>query len=263
MIPWTDLSLAALVPFILIGFTAQLIDSALGMAFGVVGAALLLALGMPPASASAAIHAAESFTSGVSGISHALQRNVDWRLFRRLVVPGIVGGLIGAFILVHLDIGIARPVVLTYLGAVGLYLMWRGARRPQTYRDLKFVGGLGFVGGVLDGSGGGGWGPVVTANLLAQGGEPRRVIGTTNASEFFVTVTIAASFIGTLGWQSFGVMATGLLIGGVLGAPVGAWLVRRLRAELIVTAAGVLLLLASGYGFLALMFEPVPAFPRF
>lgn len=199
----------------------------------------------------------------MSGLSHALQRNVDWRLFRRLVVPGIIGGLIGAFILVHLDIGIARPVVLTYLGAVGVYLMWRGARRPQTYRDLKLVGGLGFVGGVLDGSGGGGWGPVVTANLLAQGGEPRRVIGTANASEFFVTVTIAASFIGTLGWQSFGVMAIGLLIGGVLGAPVGAWLVRRLRAELIVTAAGALLLLASGYGFLALMFEPVPAFPRF
>ncbi|PAL22727.1 sulfite exporter TauE/SafE family protein [Sphingopyxis sp. GW247-27LB] len=263
MIPGTELSFAALLPFILIGFTAQLIDSALGMAFGVVGAALLLALGMPPASASAAIHAAESFTSGVSGLSHALQRNVDWRLFRRLVVPGIIGGLIGAFILVHLDIGIARPVVLTYLGAVGVYLMWRGARRPQTYRDLKLVGGLGFVGGVLDGSGGGGWGPVVTANLLAQGGEPRRVIGTANASEFFVTVTIAASFIGTLGWQSFGVMAIGLLIGGVLGAPVGAWLVRRLRAELIVTAAGALLLLASGYGFLALMFEPVPAFPRF
>lgn len=263
MNPGAELSFAALLPFILIGFTAQLIDSALGMAFGVVGAALLLALGMPPASASAAIHAAESFTSGVSGLSHALQRNVDWRLFRRLVVPGIIGGLIGAFILVHLDIGIARPVVLTYLGAVGVYLMWRGARRPQTYRDLKLVGGLGFVGGVLDGSGGGGWGPVVTANLLAQGGEPRRVIGTANASEFFVTVTIAASFIGTLGWQSFGVMAIGLLIGGVLGAPVGAWLVRRLRAELIVTAAGALLLLASGYGFLALMFEPVPAFPRF
>jgi len=263
MIPGTELSLAGLLPFILIGFTAQLIDSALGMAFGVVGAALLLALGMPPTSASAAIHAAESFTSGVSGLSHALQRNVDWRLFRRLVVPGIIGGLIGAFVLVHLDTAVARPVVLTYLGAVGLYLMWRGARRPQTYRDLKFVGGLGLVGGALDGSGGGGWGPVVTANLLAQGGEPRRVIGTTNAAEFFVTVTIAASFIGTLGWQSFGVVATGLLIGGGVGAPVGAWLVRRLRAELIVTAAGGLLLLASGYGFLMLMADPLPTFPRF
>lgn len=156
MIPWAELSLWTLLPFILIGFTAQLIDSALGMAFGVVGTALLLLLGLPPASASAAIHAAESFTSGVSGVSHALQRNVDWRLFRRLVIPGIVGGAIGVFILANLTDAVARPVVLTYLGAVGIYLLWRGARRPQAYRDLKFVGTLGLVGGVLDGSGGGG-----------------------------------------------------------------------------------------------------------
>lgn len=263
MIPWTELSLAALLPFILIGFAAQLIDSALGMAFGVVGTALLLVLGLPPASASAAIHAAESFTSGVSGVSHALQRNVDWRLFRRLVIPGIIGGAIGVFILTSLANDIARPVVLTYLGAVGIYLLWRGARRPQTYRDLKFVGSLGLVGGVFDGSGGGGWGPIVTANLLAQGGEPRRIIGTVNASEFFVTVTIAAGFIGTMGWSTFGKVAIGLLIGGVLGAPIGAWLVRRLRAELLVTAAGALLLIASAYGFFALMFDPVPRFPGF
>jgi uncharacterized membrane protein YfcA len=263
MIPWTELSLAALLPFILIGFAAQLVDSALGMAFGVVGTALLLVLGLPPASASAAIHAAESFTSGVSGISHALQRNVDWRLFRRLVVPGIIGGAIGVFIITSLANNVARPVVLTYLGAVGIYLLWRGGRRPQTYRDLKFVGSLGLVGGVFDGSSGGGWGPIVTANLLAQGGEPRRIIGTVNASEFFVTVTIAAGFIGTMGWQTFGKVAIGLLIGGVLGAPIGAWLVRRLRAELLVTAVGVLLVLASAYGFFALMLAPVPAFPGF
>lgn len=199
MIPWAEISFWSLLPFILIGFTAQLIDSALGMAFGVVGTALLLLLGFPPSTASAAIHAAESFTSGASGISHALQRNVDWRLFRRLVVPGIVGGLAGVLIISNLSPGFARPVVLTYLAAVGIYLLWRGVRRPQTYRDLKFVGGLGLVGGLLDGSGGGGWGPVVTANLLAQGGEPRRVIGTACASEFFVTVTIAAGFIGTMG----------------------------------------------------------------
>lgn len=260
---WAELSLWALLPFILIGFTAQLIDSALGMAFGIIGTSLLLVMGMPPAAASAAIHAAESFTSGASGISHALQRNVDWRMFRRLVIPGIVGGLIGVFILTNLAEGIARPVVLAYLGAVGIYLLWRGARRPQTYRSLKFVGGLGLVGGVVDGSGGGGWGPVVSANLLAQGGEPRTVIGTVNASEFFVTVTIAAGFIGTMGWHNFGTAALGLLIGGVIAAPIGAYLLRRLRSELLIGAAGALLTLASAYGFLALMFEPVPAFPGF
>lgn len=261
--PWADINFWDILPFIVVGFTAQLIDSALGMAFGVIGTALLLLLGLPPAAASAAIHAAESFTSGVSGLSHALQRNVDWRLFRRLVVPGIVGGLAGVFILANLNPTVARPLVLTYLGAVGIYLLWRGVRRPQTYRDLKFVGSLGFVGGALDGAGGGGWGPVVTANLLAQGGEPRRVVGTVNASEFFVTVTIAAGFIGALGWERFATVAAGLLIGGVIGAPIGAWLVRHMRSERIVTAAGALLLFASVYGFLILMVEPAPSFRGF
>src|SRR3546814_15932880 len=129
--PWAEISLWGMLPFIIVGCTAQMIDSARGMAFGVIGTALLLLLGLPPASASAAIHAAESFTSGVSGLSHALQRNVDWRLFRRLVVPGIVGGLAGMFVLAYLHATVARPLVLPTLGAVGLYLLWRGVRRER------------------------------------------------------------------------------------------------------------------------------------
>jgi uncharacterized membrane protein YfcA len=263
MTAFDGLTLWALLPFILVGFAAQLIDSALGMAFGVIGTALLLTLGLPPVSASAAVHLAESFTGGVSGLAHAMQRNVDWRLFRRLVVPGIIGGLIGVWVLTNIDNSIARPVVLAYLGAVGIYLLWRGARRPQTYRSIKFVGPLGLVGGIADGSGGGGWGPIVSANLLAQGAEPRTVIGTVNASEFFVTVTIAAGFLGAIGWQSFSTAAIGLLIGGVIAAPIGAYLARRLRADWLVGAAGVLLLLASAYGFIALMFAPAPSFRGF
>ncbi len=152
------LSLWVLLPFIVIGFSAQLIDSALGMGFGVIGTALLLVMGMPPVSASAAIHVAESFTGGVSGLSHAMQRNVDWRLFRRLVVPGIVGGLIGVWILTNVDNSIARPVVLAYLGAVGIYLLWRGARRPASLsqHQTRSVGPA--IGGIVDGSGGGGGG---------------------------------------------------------------------------------------------------------
>lgn len=258
MLSWSDL-----MPFILIGFAAQLIDSALGMAFGLVGNALLLLIGVPPVAASAALHSAETFTSGAAGISHALQRNVDWRLFSRLVVPGIAGGLAGVWLLTSLSGGVVRPLVLVYLGGVGLYLLWRGAGRPQTYRGIKYVGPLGFVGGMIDGSGGGGWGPLVSANLLAQGASARMTIGTVNASEFFVTVTIAAGFIGTIGWQSLTLAAVGLLIGGIVAAPIGAALVRRLPSRLLVAAVGILLVTASVYGLFALMFEPIPVFPGF
>lgn len=257
------LSWADLAPFVVVGFAAQLVESTLGMAFGLIGNALLLLFGLPPAAASAAVHAAESFTGGVSGISHAIQRNVDWRLFCRLVVPGIVGGLLGVWILTHLANGVVRPLVLVYLGAIGLYLLWRGARRPQTYRSIKLVEPLGLVGGLVDGAGGGGWGPLVSANLLVQGASPRTVIGTVNASEFFVTVTIAASFIGTIGLDSFTAVAAGLLLGGIVAAPVGAYLARRLPARLLIVAVGAVLIASSVYGLLALMFEPAPVFPGF
>jgi uncharacterized membrane protein YfcA len=249
------LSWAELAPFIVVGFAAQLIDSALGMAFGLVGTALLLLLGMPPVTASAAVHAAECFTSGASGISHAVQRNVDWRLFRRLVVPGIVGGMLGVLLLTRLADGAVRPAVLVYLAAIGLYLIWRGARRPQTYRGIKLIGPLGLAGGLIDGSGGGGWGPVVNANLLAQGADPRIAIGTVNASEFFVTVTVAASFIGAIGLSNVSTAAIGILIGGVVAAPIGAYLVRRLPSRLLIVTVGALLIATSFYGLLALMFE--------
>jgi len=257
------LSWADLAPFIAIGFIAQLIDSALGMAFGLIGNALLLLIGVPPVNASAAIHTAECFTGGVSGISHALQRNVDWRLFSRLVVPGMIGGVLGAWLLTGLSAGVARPLVLVYLGTIGIYLLWRGARRPQTYRGIRLVEPLGLAGGVIDGSGGGGWGPIVSANLLAQGADPRIVIGTVNASEFFVTVTIAASFIGAIGLQSFTTAATGLLIGGIVAAPIGAFLLRRLPARFLISAIGILVTGVSVYGLLALMFGPIPTFPGF
>lgn len=206
-IPWAHLA-----PFIAIGFLAQAVGSALGMGFGVISNSLLVMLGLPPVAASAAIHTAEGFTSGVSGLAHAAQGNVDWPLFARLVVPGIVGGLIGVWTLriVHSDV--ARPVVLVYLAAIGVYLIWRAPRRPLAYRRMRFVGPLGLVGGFLDASSGGGWGPVVTASLLAQGMTPRVAIGTVNAAGFFVTVTVLAAFIGTLSLASFTLAASGLLV---------------------------------------------------
>src|SRR5690606_28802624 len=134
-IPWSDLA-----PFIVIGFLAQLVDSALGMAFGVVSNSLLIMLGLPPLAASAASHTVESFTSGAAGLGHAIQRNVDWPLFARLVVPGIIGGFTGAWVMTIISVDVARPVLLVYMAAIGAYLIWRGARRPQTYRRMRLVG---------------------------------------------------------------------------------------------------------------------------
>lgn len=257
-LPWADL-----LPFILIGFMAQLIDGSFGMAFGVLSNALLIALGLPPFAAAAAVRSAEGFTSGVSGLAHALQRNVDWSLFARLVVPGILGGLIGAWILIHVRLDIVRPVMLVYLCATGAYLLWRGSRRPHTFRRLRLVGPLAFFGGLVDTSGGGGWGPIVTGNLLAQGATPRVAIGTTSAAEFFVTVTVLAAFIGTLGIGSFTIAALGLLIGGVAAAPIGAYLARRLPVKPVITIAGLLLIAMGFYGLASLVFEPLPILPRF
>ncbi len=241
-------TLADVLPFIVIGFAAQLIDGALGMAFGVISTTLLISLGVPPATASAGVHTVETFTTGVSGVSHVLHKNVDWKLFARLVVPGVIGGVLGAYVLTQVSAEIARPFVLAYLAAIGVYLLWRGAMHRHTEREPKIVEPLGLVGGFLDAAGGGGWGPIVTSNLLVQGGSPRSVIGTVNTAEFFLTVTISATFIFALGWEAFTVATVGLLIGGVVAAPIGAYVAKRVAADLLLTMVGTVIVLTSGYG---------------
>ena len=187
-------------PFILIGFAAQMIDGALGMAFGQISSTLLITLGVPPAAASAGVHTAETFTTAVSGISHVAHRNVDWRLFFRIVIPGVLSGVTRRLSSdSEISAEAAKPVVLTYLTALGAYLFYRGVMHRHTERQPKVVAPLGSVGGFLDAAGGGGWGAIVTSNLLVQGSNPRKTIGTVNTAEFFLTVTISATFIATLG----------------------------------------------------------------
>jgi len=239
---------AVLLPFILIGFAAQMVDGALGMAFGQISSTLLIALGVPPAAASAGVHTAETFTTAVSGISHVAHRNVDWRLFFRLVIPGVIGGVLGAYVLTSVDASVAKPIVLTYLTALGLYLFYRGIMHRHTEKTPKIVAPLGLAGGFLDAAGGGGWGGIVTSNLLVQGSNPRKTIGTVNTAEFFLTVTISATFIATLGWQAFTIATLGLLIGGVCAAPFGAWIAKRVNADTLLTFVGALLTLVSLYG---------------
>jgi uncharacterized protein len=242
------LDLAAVLPFVAVGFAAQVVDGALGMAFGVISNVLLLSLGVPPAAASAGVHTVESFTTAVSGISHALHRNVNWRLFLRIAVPGIIGGFLGAYVLSNIDAALAKPYILIYLVGIGLYLLWRSRHYPPRERSPKVVEPLGLVGGFLDAVGGGGWGPVVTSNLLVQGSSPRLTIGSVNTAEFFVTTTISATFIAHLGWETFTGATLGLLIGGVLAAPFGAMLAKRIEAKRLMLMVGVVLTATSLYG---------------
>jgi uncharacterized protein len=239
---------SALLIFILIGFAAQLVDGALGMAFGQISSTLLIAKGVPPQFASAGVHTAETFTTAVSAISHVAHRNVDWRLFMRLVIPGIIGGILGAYVLTTLDASQAKPFVLAYLTLLGVYLFYRGVMHRHTERRPKVVSPLGLIGGFLDAAGGGGWGAIVTSNLLVQGSNPRKTIGTVNTAEFFLTITISATFIAALGWKAFTVYTLGLLIGGVFAAPFGAWIAKRVNPDMLLTFVGALVTCVSVYG---------------
>jgi uncharacterized membrane protein YfcA len=247
------IDLTALLPFIAIGFAAQMVDGALGMAFGVISNTLLLSMGVPPAMASAGVHTVETFTTAVSGISHALHKNVNWKLFLRIAVPGVIGGALGAYVLSNIEAKDAKPFILVYLAAIGVYLLWRSRHYPPHERSPKIVEPLGLAGGFLDAAGGGGWGPVVTSNLLVQGSSPRMTIGTVNTAEFFVTATISATFITQLGLEAFTVATIGLLIGGVIAAPLGARLAKRVEPKTLMLMVGVVLTLTSIYNlYLAL-----------
>ena len=244
-----EFDLAALLPFIAVGFAAQLVDGALGMAFGVISSTLLVGvLGVPPALASQRVHVVECFTTGVSGISHLLHRNIDGRLFLKLMIPGVIGGFAGSYLLSNLDAGFVKPFVLAYLTGIGLYLLWRGIMYPPKLKEAKLVAPLGFVGGFLDAAGGGGWGPIVTSNLLIQGADPRKVVGTVSSVEFFLTVTISAAFIYHLGVADLAGATLGLLIGGLLAAPLGAWAAKHFPAKQMLILVGVVLTATSAYG---------------
>ncbi|MDZ7894432.1 MAG: sulfite exporter TauE/SafE family protein [Sphingobium sp.] len=242
--------LQALLPFIAVGFGAQIIDGALGMAYGVISSTLLLTLGVPPAAASAGVHAAETCTTGVSALSHIWHRNVDWKLFSRLIVPGVIGGVLGAYVLSNIDGSIIKPFIQVYLIAIGVYLVWRGFHFPPQQRDPRIVAPLGLLGGFLDASGGGGWGPIVTSNLLIQGSSPRHTIGTVNTVEFFLTLSISLTFLLNLGFTVLTIATAGLLIGGVIAAPFGAMLARHVAPKVLLVSVGFILTATSAFGFL-------------
>ena len=232
--------------FILIGLGAQLVDGALGMAFGLVSSSVMLSMGLPPAQVSASVHTAEVFTTGASGVSHLVAGNVDRRLFVRLAVPGAIGGAIGAYGLTQLPGDVIRPLIYLYLLVLAIVILLRAAGRLVPKGDIKRVPLLGAVAGFLDATGGGGWGPVATSTLLARGGQARTTIGTVNAAEFVVTLTVSATFLLSMGLHHLQIVA-GLLIGGMMAAPLAAVLVKRVKERWVLVAVGVLVLAISLY----------------
>lgn len=236
-----------LILFIAVGFAAQMVDGAAGMAYGVTATTVLLSVGVPPAHASATTHVAEVFTTGASGLSHWRLKNVRFSLVWKLAIPGMIGGGIGAYVLSNVDASVIRPFISGYLLIMGVVIICKalkGFAPPK--RVEKFILPLGFGGGLLDAMGGGGWGPIVASNLLGRGETPRFAIGSVNLAEFFVTATISAMFIVTLQTETMLLtMIAGLIIGGMIAAPLAAYVAKIMPARaLLVLVGGVVILLS-------------------
>jgi uncharacterized protein len=229
--------------FAAVGFAAQLVDGALGMAYGITATTVLLSMGVMPAVASASVHAAEVFTTGVSGMAHWRFGNIDRDLFWRLALPGMVGGATGAMLLSTLPGEEIQPLVSLYLMAMGVVILRRALRTRSVDTKPKSPQLLGLIGGFLDASGGGGWGPMVASTLLSNGAPPRYAIGTVSAAEFFVTTVVSATFVMTVGLELWPIIA-GLILGGALAAPFAAYAIQKLpdRPLMILVAMIVILL---------------------
>lgn len=243
--PGSQPFLTSLLLFALIGFTAQMIDGALGMAYGVSSTTFLLSMGVPPAAASASVHLAEMVTTGISGASHWRLKNVDTTLVKRLILPGALGAMIGAYLLTNLDGNLLRPYISAYLLVMGIVILVKAFRRAQPSGEQKHLGLLGLAGGFFDAIGGGGWGPIVTTTLLARGNHPRATIGSVNFSEFFVSFAQSIVFVLTLHFSEYWVIILGLLLGGAMAAPIAAVATKRLPIKWLMVLVGIVIILLS------------------
>jgi uncharacterized membrane protein YfcA len=238
---------------VIVGLVAQLVDGALGMAYGATSATLVLAAGYAPATASASVHLAELGTTAVSGFSHWRFGNVDWRTVRRIGIPGALGAFVGAVVLSSISADVAKPWMAGILLALGIYILVRftlgGASRPRgrPYVRGRYLAPLGLSAGFIDATGGGGWGPVSTPTLLATGKmEPRKVVGSVDTSEFLVACAASIGFLVGLGSQGVKpAIVLPLLAGGVVAAPIAAWLVQLLTARVLGAAVSGLILLTN------------------
>lgn len=231
--------------YIVVGLCAQLVDGALGMAYGATSSSLLLGLGVSPAVSSASVHVAEVFTTGASGFAHFKLGNVNKKLFLCLLIPGMIGAIAGAWLLSDkIDGDFIKPFISTYLMILGIIVIRKGLFSKIKKTKTKRIGPLAFVGGFMDAIGGGGWGPIVTSTLLSKGRSVPYTIGSVNAAEFFISLSSAATFIlftGISGWQ----VIIGLVIGGVIASPFAAVLVRKIKRKPLMIMVGVLIIILS------------------
>ena len=232
----------------MVGLLAQIVDGALGMAYGITASSFLLASGASPALATGATHLAEVFTTGVSGVSHAKLGNVNRKLFLNLLIPGIIGVLLGAYIITSVDGKLIKPYINVYLLLMGLYVLSKAFRRIALKTDIesKKVAPLAIFGGFMDTVGGGGWGPIVTTSLVGSGHNPRTTIGSVNFAEFFLTVTSATAFFALLDGEVWKIFA-GLVIGGLFAAPFAAYATRHFQTKTLLILVGLLISCVSIY----------------
>lgn len=235
--------------YVLVGFLAQTIDGALGMAYGVSSNTFLLSLGIPPAAASASVHMAEVVTTGISGVSHWRLGNVDWKLVKRLLIPGVLGGVAGAYLLTSIDGDVIKPWIAGYLLIMGGVIIYKALttvprNTPDEYHGPR-ISLLGLFGGFCDAIGGGGWGPVVTSTLVARGKYPRMTIGSVNFSEFFITLAESVTFVLTLRFSEYWQIILGLLLGGAIAAPLAARMTAKLPLKALMILVGLLIILLS------------------
>ena len=232
---------------ILVGLLAQLVDGSLGMAYGITSTSFLIGIGATPAAASGAVHVAEIFTTAFSGISHIKFGNVHKDLFKKLVVPGVIGGILGAYILTSIDGKLIKPYVTVYLLLMGLFILRKAfVLIKHNNKKIKHVRKLALTGGFLDAIGGGGWGPIVTSSLIGQGNSPRHTIGSVNTAEFFVSFATGITFI-LLGSAGHWILVAGLIIGGLFSAPFAAYLTSKLSTKKLLIAVGFLITAISIY----------------
>lgn len=232
--------------YILGGFIAQMIDGALGMAYGVTATTFLLSVGITPAAASASVHASEVFTSGVSGYMHLKFGNVNSKLFKTLVIPGVIGAILGAYVLSSLEeyAGYIKPIVSIYTLFLGAIIIRKALIKRQEKRQLKRVGWLALIGGYLDSIGGGGWGPIVSSTLIASGRHPKYTIGSVNLTEFFVSLASSITFFTVIGLGYWDVII-GLILGGVIAAPIAARLGNKLPVKSMMILVGIVIIIVS------------------
>lgn len=241
-----------LVFYVVAGFLAQIVDGSLSMAYGLTASSILLTAGLPAATVSATVHTAECFTTGASALSHRAFGNVDKTLFKKLIIPAVTGAIIGAYVLSSLAVGMLRPFIAVYLVLMGIIIIYKVWRDFPSRRITSFIRPLGFFGALIDAIGGGGWGPIVASNLAARGHDIRTTVGTVIAVEFFVTLAASLTFFFTMGLQHFDIILA-LAGGGILAAPFGAWIVKKVPVKPFMVFVGIFIISMGTYNFLKAM----------